>query len=97
SPSETEVAFLPRHGKGHRYHPTNIPVHANIYALKSLGVQRILSISAVGSLKEEYEPLHLVVPDQLIDRTRRRVGRWRLRSRRATQRGAGGRVERALH
>ena len=71
--AETEVACLPRHGKGHRFNPTNIPVHANIYALKSLGVQRIISISAVGSLKEEYEPLHLVVPDQLIDRTRRRV------------------------
>ncbi|MCH7606444.1 MAG: S-methyl-5'-thioadenosine phosphorylase [Chloroflexi bacterium] len=71
--SEIEVAFLPRHGKGHRFNPTNIPVHANIYALKSLGVQRIISISAVGSLKEEYQPLDLVVPDQLIDRTRRRV------------------------
>lgn len=68
-----EVAFLPRHGKGHRFNPTNIPVHANIYALKRLGVQRIISISAVGSLKDEYEPLDLVVPDQLIDRTRRRV------------------------
>ena len=66
------VAFLPRHGRGHRINPTNIPVRANIYALKSLGVQRIISVSAVGSLKEEYAPLDLVVPDQLIDRTRQR-------------------------
>ena len=67
------VAFLPRHGRGHRISPTNLPSHANIYALKTLGVERIVSISAVGSLKEELEPLHLVVPDQLIDRTRNRV------------------------
>ena len=67
------VAFLPRHGRGHRINPTNLPSHANIYALKTLGVERIISISAVGSLKEELEPLHLVVPDQLIDRTRNRV------------------------
>ncbi len=67
------VAFLPRHGRGHRINPTNLPSHANIYALKTLGVERIVSISAVGSLKDELEPLHLVVPDQLIDRTRNRV------------------------
>ena len=67
------VAFVPRHGRGHRINPTNLPSHANIYALKTLGVERIISISAVGSLKEELEPLHLVVPDQLIDRTRNRV------------------------
>ena len=66
------VAFLPRHGRGHRFHPTHIPVRANIYALKSLGVQRLISISAVGSLKEEFAPLDLVIPDQLIDRTRQR-------------------------
>jgi 5'-methylthioadenosine phosphorylase len=66
------VAFLPRHGRGHRLNPTQIPVRANIYALKSLGVERIISVSAVGSLKEEFAPLDLVVPDQLIDRTRLR-------------------------
>jgi 5'-methylthioadenosine phosphorylase len=66
------VAFLPRHGRGHRLNPTQIPVRANIFALKSLGVERIISISAVGSLKEEFAPLDMVVPDQLIDRTRLR-------------------------
>ncbi len=66
------VAFLPRHARGHRLNPTQIPVRANIYALKSLGVERIISVSAVGSLKEEFAPLDLVVPDQLIDRTRLR-------------------------
>lgn len=67
------VAFLPRHGRGHRISPTEIPVRANIYALKLLGVERILSVSAVGSLKEELRPLDLVIPDQIIDRTRSRV------------------------
>ena len=67
-----QVAFLPRHGKGHRISPTEIPVRANIYALKSLGVQMVVSVSAVGSLKEEIRPLDLVIPDQLIDRTRLR-------------------------
>ncbi len=66
------VAFLSRHGKGHRLLPSEIPVRANIYALKSLGVERIISVSAVGSLKEEFRPLDLVVPDQLIDHTRHR-------------------------
>ena len=66
------VAFLPRHGRGHRLNPSHIPARANIYALKTLGVQRIVSVSAVGSLKEELAPLDLVVPDQLIDRTRQR-------------------------
>ena len=66
------VAFLPRHGRGHRINPTNIPFRANVYALKTLGVRRIISVSAVGSLKEEFAPMHLVVPDQLIDRTRSR-------------------------
>jgi len=68
------VAFLPRHGRGHRISPTEIPVRANIYALKSLGVERIISVSAVGSLKEKLPPLDLVIPDQLLDRTRSRVG-----------------------
>ncbi|MBS1814068.1 MAG: S-methyl-5'-thioadenosine phosphorylase [Acidobacteria bacterium] len=63
------VAFLARHGRGHRLLPTEIPFRANIYALKSLGVQRILSISAVGSLKEEHKPTDFVIPDQFIDRT----------------------------
>ena len=64
-----EIAFLPRHGDGHRINPTNIPVKANIYALKTLGVERIISISAVGSLREEISPKDIVIPDQLIDRT----------------------------
>lgn len=67
------VAFLPRHGRGHRINPTGIPARANIYAMKVLGVQRLISVSAVGSLKEEFAPLDLVVPDQIIDRTRRRI------------------------
>lgn len=67
------VAFLPRHGRGHRLIPSNIPARANIFALKTLGVQRIVSISAVGSLREEFAPLDLVVPNQLIDRTRQRA------------------------
>ena len=69
----TKVAFLPRHGRGHRINPTGIPARANIYAMKVLGVQRLISVSAVGSLKEEFAPLDLVVPDQIIDRTRHRV------------------------
>jgi len=67
------VAFLPRHGRGHRISPTEIPAKANIWALKSLGVERIISVSAVGSLKENMPPLDLVVPDQMIDRTRSRA------------------------
>jgi 5'-methylthioadenosine phosphorylase len=66
------VAFLPRHGKGHVYSPTNVPYRANVYAMKKLGVHTILSIAAVGSLKEEVEPLDIVVPDQLFDRTKHR-------------------------
>jgi 5'-methylthioadenosine phosphorylase len=68
-----ELVFLARHGEGHRFNPSNVPYQANIYALKSVDVTHILSVSAVGSLKEEIEPLHLVVPDQIIDRTRSRV------------------------
>ena len=67
------VAFLPRHGRHHHINPTGLPARANIYALKILGVERIISVSAVGSLKEELRPLNLVVPDQVIDRTRQRV------------------------
>ena len=70
--SGVRVAFLPRHGRGHRFNPTHIPVRANIYALKTLGVERVISVSAVGSLKEEFAPLDLVIPSQLIDRTRLR-------------------------
>jgi len=67
------VAFLPRHGRGHRYMPTDIPVRANIWALKSLGVEHIIAINSVGSFKKEVAPSHLLIPDQLIDRTSRRV------------------------
>jgi 5'-methylthioadenosine phosphorylase len=67
------VAFLPRHGRGHRFSPTEMPVRANIFALKSLGVEWIISVNAVGSLKEDVHPLDIVVPDQLIDRTKSRV------------------------
>jgi 5'-methylthioadenosine phosphorylase len=67
------AAFLPRHGKGHRLSPTEIPARANIYALKSLGVERIVSVSAVGSLREHIQPLDMLIPDQLIDRTRNRT------------------------
>jgi 5'-methylthioadenosine phosphorylase len=67
------VAFLPRHGRGHRIMPSEIPFRANIYAMKMLGVERILSASAVGSLKEEHKPLDVVIPDQFIDRTRGRA------------------------
>ena len=70
--SGVDVAFLPRHGRGHRISPSHLPARANIYALKTLGVERILSVSAVGSLREELKPLDMVIPDQLIDRTRSR-------------------------
>lgn len=66
------VAFLPRHGRGHRIMPSELPVRANIYALKSLGVERIISISAVGSLREDFAPLDIVIPDQVYDRTKNR-------------------------
>ena len=67
------IAFLPRHGRGHRLLPTEVPYRANIYALKSLGVERIIGINSVGSLKEEFKPNDLLIPDQLIDRTRGRT------------------------
>ncbi|MDP7577919.1 MAG: S-methyl-5'-thioadenosine phosphorylase [SAR202 cluster bacterium] len=69
----SSVAFLPRHGRGHRFSPTEIPVRANIFAFKKLGVELVISISAVGSLKKEIKPLDILVPDQLIDRTRHRA------------------------
>ena len=64
-----DVAFISRHGKGHRVNPTHVPVRANIFALKLLGATHLVSVSAVGSMKEELAPLHIVVPDQLFDRT----------------------------
>jgi len=67
---DVRLLFLPRHGKGHRLSPSEVPYRANIYALRQLGAQGILSISAVGSMREDVEPGHVVVPDQLIDRTR---------------------------
>ena len=67
------VAFLPRHGSGHSFTPTEVPYRANIYAMKMLGVERILSASAVGSLQEQYAPLDMVIPDQFFDRTRARA------------------------
>jgi 5'-methylthioadenosine phosphorylase len=68
-----QVAFLARHGKGHRITPSELNFRANIYGFKSLGVERIVSVSAVGSLKEEHRPLDFVIPDQFFDRTRGRV------------------------
>jgi len=68
-----QVGFLPRHGRGHRILPTEVNARANIYALKMLGVERILSVSACGSLREEFAPQHIVIPDQLFDRTRGRA------------------------
>jgi 5'-methylthioadenosine phosphorylase len=70
--SGQRAAFLPRHGRGHRISPTELNSRANIFALKSLGVERIVSISACGSLREDYAPRHIVIPDQLFDRTRER-------------------------
>jgi 5'-methylthioadenosine phosphorylase len=67
------VAFLSRHGIGHRVMPSEINFRANLYGFKVLGVERILSASAVGSLKEEYRPLDIVIPDQFLDRTRGRI------------------------
>jgi 5'-methylthioadenosine phosphorylase len=66
------VAFLPRHGRGHTLTPSEIPYRANIYALKTLGVRYILSVSACGSLREDFEPGHIVIPDQLVDFTKNR-------------------------
>lgn len=67
-----DVAFVPRHGRGHRVSPSALNVRANIWALKALGVEWVLAVSAVGSMREEIRPLDVVVPDQLIDRTRQR-------------------------
>ncbi|MGQ9600955.1 MAG: S-methyl-5'-thioadenosine phosphorylase [Anaerolineae bacterium] len=70
--SGKRIAFLPRHGRGHRLTPSEVPYRANIWALKSLGVERILSISACGSMKEAYAPRHIVIPDQIYDQTKKR-------------------------
>ena len=68
-----QVAFLARHGIGHHITPSEVPYQANIYALKSLGTERIISISACGSLQEEFAPGHIVIPDQVYDNTHRRA------------------------
>jgi len=70
--SGKRIAFLPRHGRGHRLTPTEVPSRANIWALKSLGVERIISISACGSMKEKYAARHIVIPDQIYDNTKKR-------------------------
>jgi len=71
--SGMRIAFLPRHGRGHRLTPGEVPYRANIWALKSLGVERIISVSACGSMKEKYQPRHVVIPDQIYDNTRHRT------------------------
>ena len=67
-----EMVFLPRHGRGHRFLPTEVNYRANIYGMKKLGVDRVISVSAVGSMKEEIEPGHIVIPDQFYDLTKHR-------------------------
>jgi len=69
------IAFLPRHGQGHIFLPSEVPYRANIYALKKLGVERIISVSACGSLREDYAPGDVVIPDQLYDNTKDQRGR----------------------
>jgi 5'-methylthioadenosine phosphorylase len=71
---DRKVAFLARHGRGHRILPSELNFRANIYGMKALGVERILSVSAVGSLKEEHKPTDFIIPDQFIDRTFARIG-----------------------
>src|SRR3974390_2826434 len=68
-----KVAFLARHGKGHRILPSELNFRANIFGFKLLGVERILSLSAVGSLKQEHKPTDFVIPDQFVDRTTKRI------------------------
>jgi 5'-methylthioadenosine phosphorylase len=69
---DIRVAFLPRHGRGHRLLPSEVPYRANVFALKLLGVRTVVSASAVGSLREDYRPMDMVIPDQLFDRTKAR-------------------------
>lgn len=71
--SGRRLAFLPRHGRGHRILPSEINFRANIYAMKKLGVERIISVSAVGSMREEIEPGHIVIPSQFYDHTKKRI------------------------
>src|SRR6202161_1300858 len=71
--NDRKVAFLARHARGHKLLPSELNFRANIYGFKQLGVERILSVSAVGSLKEEHKPLDFVIPDQFVDRTRHRI------------------------
>jgi 5'-methylthioadenosine phosphorylase len=73
--SGQRVAFLPRHGRGHVYLPSEVPYRANIYALKTLGVERVIAVSACGSLREDYAPGEIVIPSQLVDHTRDDRGR----------------------
>ena len=70
---DRKVAFLPRHGKGHTILPSELNFRANIYGMKKLGVEHIIAVSAVGSMKEEIKPLDIVIPDQFFDRTRGRI------------------------
>ena len=70
---DIKIVFLPRHGRGHKIMPTEINFRANIYAMKKLGVEYIISVSAVGSMKEEIAPGHVVIPDQFFDHTKRRA------------------------
>ncbi len=72
--ADRRVAFLPRHGRGHRVSPSNLNVRANVYALKSLGVQWLVSVSAVGSLREDIAPRDFIVPNQIVDYTKTRAG-----------------------
>ena len=65
-----EIAFLPRHGRSHKFNPSVVPYQANIYALKKLGVEWLIAVNAAGSLQMEMKPLDFVVPDQIIDRTK---------------------------
>ena len=74
--ADTQVAFLPRHGHDHRFPPHRVPYRANLWALRSLGVRQVISLSAVGSLRPELGPGTLVVPDQLVDRTSGRVSSY---------------------
>lgn len=71
--AKKRVVFLPRHGRGHRYLPSDINYRANIYGFKKLGIRQIVSVSAVGSLKQEHKPLEILLPDQFVDRTSRRI------------------------
>jgi 5'-methylthioadenosine phosphorylase len=73
--SGVRVAFIPRHGRGHVHTPSEVPYRANIYALKTLGVEQIIGVSACGSLREDYEPGQIVIPDQIFDATKDERGR----------------------